>query len=372
MFKCPTINLNGGNYMEKFAVLGCGNGGKAVAAELAHNGASVSIFEAIPNEGFRKLQEEKTITLTGTMNYKTDIDLVTDDLKEAIEGRNVVMVVVPSFAHESMFKSLIPLLVDGQHVVVVPGNYSTFLFKKLMRDMNVSVDITISETASLPYACRATDYHTVDIYKKKQVLKVGTYPSTKNDEMVTVLNEVIDIFKGADNVLEVALDNLNFIVHPIPTLFNIAGIESNPKGWRHYIDGISPTVSKALAELDQERLSIGKAFGLNLTPIVDALKEYYGDNECDNVYDYVNSDQSPYKEIYGQDVFGRYVTEDLPYLVVPAKTLATIAGINTPWVDTIINVGSLIHHKDYFELGYNQTKIGLSGLSIEEIKEMIM
>ncbi|MCD6435944.1 MAG: NAD/NADP octopine/nopaline dehydrogenase family protein, partial [Clostridiales bacterium] len=340
--------------MEKFAVLGCGNGGKAVAAELAHNGASVSIFEAIPNEGFRKLEKEKSITLTGTMNFKADIDIVTENLKEAIEGRSVIMVVVPSFAHESMFKLLIPLLSDGQHVVVVPGNYSTFLLKKLMKDMNVSVDITISETASLPYACRATDYHTVDIYKKKEILKVGTYPASKNAKMLSILNEANNMFKGAENVLEVALDNLNFIVHPIPTLLNIAGIESNPSGWRHYIDGISPTISVAVGELDKERLSIGEAFGLKLTPILKALKEYYGDNDCDNVYDFVNSDQSPYKEIYGQDVFGRYVTEDLPYLVVPAKTLATIAGIDTPWVDTVISLGSLVHHKDYIKVGYNQ------------------
>ena len=103
-----------------------------------------------------------------------------------------------------------------------------------------------------------------------------------------------------------------------------------------------------------------------------SLKEYYGDNDCETVYDYVNSDQSPYKEIYGQDVFGRYVTEDLPYLIVPAKVLATIAGVNTPWIDILISLGSLVHHKDYYEFGYNEEKIGVSGLKIDEVKKLII
>lgn len=357
--------------MEKFAVLGCGNGGKAIAAELAHNGASVSIYEAIPNEGFRKLQDEKVITLTGTMNMVGNIELVTDDLKEAISGRKIILVVVPSFAHEIIFKSLVPLLEDGQHIVVIPGNYSTFLVKKLIKDMNVSVDVTISEAASLPYACRATDYRTVDIYKKKKFVRIGTYPTSENSKIISALNKGINMFREASNVLEIALDNLNFTVHPIPTLLNIAGIESNPTGWRHYIDGISPVISVALHELDEERLKIGKELGLKLTPIIDGLKEYYGDNDCETVYDYVNSDQSPYKDIYGQDVFGRYVTEDLPYLIVPAQSLATITGVETPWIDLLIKLGSLIHHKDYSEVGYNQSKLGISGLDIKGVKELI-
>lgn len=357
--------------MEKFAVLGCGNGGKAVAAELAFNGASVSIYEAIPNDGFRKLQETKELKLTGAMELSSKMDLVTDDLEEAIKGRKFIMVVVPSFAHEDIFRNLLPLLEDKQNIIVVPGNYSTFLFKTLIDEMKLSPEVTISETVSLPYACRATDFDTVEIYKKKNYLKMGTYPQTKSEFIITKLNEVLPMFRPAKNVLEVALDNPNFVVHPLPTLLNIASIENNPSGWRHYIDGISPVISSAIHELDKERIEIGKAFGLNLMTTIEALKEYYGNNDSETIYEYVNSDESPYKDIYGQNVFGRYVSEDLPYLAVPAKALANIAGIDTPWIDTVIQLGSMIHHKDYKQLGYNSSKIGIEGMTVEEIKNLI-
>ena len=200
--------------MKKFAVLGCGNGGKAVAAELASNGVDVAIYEAIPNDGFRKLQQAKKITLIGMMDLTADIAMVTDDLAQAIEGREMILVVVPSFAHESIFRQLVPLLKDGQNIVVIPGNYSTFLLKQLMKEFDNQVNVTISETVSLPYACRATDYHTVDIYKKKNYLKLGTSPAIKNQEILDSFNEALNMFRPATNVLEVALDNPNFIVHP--------------------------------------------------------------------------------------------------------------------------------------------------------------
>jgi len=357
--------------MMKFAIIGCGNGGKAVAAEVASAGHSVSVFEAMPNDDFRKLQADKTLTLKGTMDIRASLDLVTDDMQEAIEGRDVVMVVVPSFAHNPLFKQLLPLLKDGQHLVVVPGNYSTFIAKKMMEEMKITTKITLSEAASLPYACRATAFNEVEIYKKKKVLKIGTYPATANEEVVSILRTVSDMFIPAENVLEVALDNLNLIVHPLPTLLNIAGIEANPTGWRHYIDGISPVIAKNMHLLDDERIALGKAYGLNLTNIMDMLKMYYGDNEKTNVYDYVNSDESPYKDIYGQDVFGRYVTEDLPFLAVPAKQLAAKVGIETPWLDLLINLGSLVHDVDYAETGYNLELLGIENMTMKEIADYI-
>ncbi len=358
--------------MEKVAVLGCGNGGKAVAAELAYNGAQVRIYEAIPNDDFRKLQQSREIKLKGAVELKATIHMVTEDLGKAVRGSTMIVVVLPSFAHEEVFKNLIPYLEEGQHVVVIPGNYATFLMRRLMKELGVTVGVTLSETVSLPYACRATSFDTVQIYKKKLRMKLATWPVAMNGEILNRMNAILEIFIPGINVLEIAMDNPNFIVHPIPTLLNVASIEKNPKGWRHYIDGISPTVSIALHEMDQERIMIGKAFGLDLSDTLSALKTFYGDNEAESIYEYVNSDQSPYKEIFGQDVFGRYVSEDLPYLAVPAQSLARIAGVKTPWIDLIIRLGSLIHHRDYQKKGYNEAHLGIDDMSLEEIKALIL
>ncbi len=169
-------------------------------------------MKKIPNDDFRKLQASGTIKLTGTMNYESKLNLVTDDMAEAIEGRDMILVVVPAFAHEPLFKELVPLLKDGQDVVVFPGNYSTFIIHKIMREMGLNTKITVSETVSLPYACRATSFNEVEIYKKKKVMKLGTCPVASNADVVAGLAKHW-ICLSRQKCIRIALDNPNLVVH---------------------------------------------------------------------------------------------------------------------------------------------------------------
>ena len=89
------------------------------------------------------------------------------DIAEAMKGALAVFVVVPAFAHKPIFKKMISHLENGQHVVIMPGNYGCFKLRKMLNDMGVSVDISVTETASLPYACRITKYNEVRVFKRR-------------------------------------------------------------------------------------------------------------------------------------------------------------------------------------------------------------
>lgn len=356
--------------LQKFVILGSGNGGKALAGQIASKGHSVNIFEALaPTEDFLKLQNEKEIYLKGDVNCKGTLNCVTTNIEEAVSDRDIIIVVAPAFAHAPLFKLLIPHLKDGQKVIIIPGNYGTFLLKKMMSEYEINKNISISEVASLPFACRAVEYNTVMVYKQKLKLKLATCPVTQNEEILEIMNAIADIYIPGENVLEVSLDNFNAILHPLPVLLNIAGIEKNPKNFRHYIDGVSPLVSKKMEEMDEERMLIGEKYQLPLMSTLEQEKMYYGFNETQSLYDYFNSDESPYKDIYGQSVFGRYITEDLPYLLVPAKQLGEKVGLETPLLDICIKLASALHDRDYIEDGYNLDKLGIAEMSRDEIIE---
>ena len=74
--------------------------------------------------------------------------------------------------------------------------------------------------------------------------------------------------------------------------------------------------------MDDERLAIGNAFALKLMPIIDQWKMYYGHNDAKTYCEYVNSPESPYKDVVGHNVRSRYLTGDVPGLNVPALQLA--------------------------------------------------
>jgi len=68
------------------------------------------------------------------------------------------------------------------------------------------------------------------------------------------------------------MDNPNCVLHPLPVLLNVGSIERDPLQFRHYIDGITPLIASMIDRMDAERLAIGKAYGLNLVPILEQLK----------------------------------------------------------------------------------------------------
>jgi opine dehydrogenase len=280
---------------------------------------------------------------------------------------------VPSFAHPPIFKKMIPHLRDGQHVIIVPGNYGGFLLKKMMLDAGVNPEISISGTASLPYACRISQYNTVTIYKKKYQLKIAISPVEYSSTVLDIMNDVFSgyiEFSAGPNLLTIDLDNVNYSLHPLPLLLNYGHIEKNPDTFRHYIDGVTPLISDLMMKMDEERMAIGNALGLGLTSTMEQLKTYYGQNESKTYYEYVNSEQSPYKDIVGHNVRSRYITEDVPCLHVPAIELARLAGIDVPIVETCVKLSSLLHGVNYAVEGTTLEKLGLGGKSVSEIVAM--
>ncbi len=95
-------------YMEKnnikFAVLGAGHGGTAMAGHLSLLGVDVSLYNRSANR-IRAIQNSGGIEiLTSGDNIREDsppLSIVTSDIQEAIQGRDVLMVVLPATGHRS-------------------------------------------------------------------------------------------------------------------------------------------------------------------------------------------------------------------------------------------------------------------------------
>ena len=90
------------------AVLGGGNGGFAMAADLAARGHAVNLYEHPDFEnGFRAILENPVIRMSGALGEKDSrAHLATTDLRAAIAAVDLINVVVPSTAQELFFQRL--------------------------------------------------------------------------------------------------------------------------------------------------------------------------------------------------------------------------------------------------------------------------
>ena len=68
---------------------------------------------------------------------------------------------------------------------------------------------------------------------------------------------------------------------------------------------------------------------------------------------------------------GRYVTEDIPFGLVAWASLGSAAGVSTPIMDSLIEIGGAIMGKNCWRDGRNLEKMGLKDLDREKIKSFL-
>ena len=168
----------------KVTIVGAGNGGLAAAADLSLRGFSVTLFEFPGFAGsIEPIRKKGTIGLstlpsTGLSGGFARLDRITMDMGEALQGSDLILVVIPAFAHISCASSMVGHLKKGQMVVLIPGGFGgSILFSKYLEEENGPKEVLIAESSTLPYACRKLDSTSVWIRGRKETFDLAAYPS---------------------------------------------------------------------------------------------------------------------------------------------------------------------------------------------------
>ncbi len=351
-------------------VIGAGNGGMAISAYLASIGVDVNIFDLFP-EYLAGFKNTKTIYLIKDgKKIKSVLHKVTENIAEALEGSKLVMVVAPAFAHKMIAEACAPYLQDGQIIICNPGRTGGAIeFLSTVRACGCSRKILVGESSTLVYSCRKQAPDTVEVFGTKEELLLGVLPSTKTKEVTAVLNKYYPQFKPVDSCLVTSLSNIGALFHPTPMLLNIGRVESDPKGYHWYTEGISPSVAKLVKAIDKERLAIADAFHLRILSAEEWLKDSY-ETHGDTLYELIQNNGA-YKDIMApKTIQARYVTEDVPMSLVPMSELGRAIGVPTPCMDAVIQLTSTIYGKDFRKEGRNLEKMGLAGMDVKAIEDV--
>jgi len=234
---------------------------------------------------------------------------------------------------------------------------------------NNGKDLTIAETNSLPYACRKVEEGKVNIWGVKSYISIASLPAADIKSVIKILSDFFPIpLNPAKNSLEISFSNPNMIVHCPTMILNTGRIESTKGDFMFYCEGMTESVCKVMEKMDNERIKIGEKLDLNLISTFEWLKQTYH-LEGKNLYEVISN--SPVYGGHGPDAPGtlshRYITEDIPYLLVPVVSFGKLLGIQAPIIECIIRLASTINGVDYLKTGRNLETLGLSGMSLEKI-----
>ncbi len=105
---------------EKYAVIGAGCGGQAIAGYLASIGFDVTLYNR-SSIRIKPIQRRGYIDLCGVLKGRGKLSYAGTDIAKALADRDIIMVVVTANAHKAMARKMAPFLRDGQIIVLNPG-----------------------------------------------------------------------------------------------------------------------------------------------------------------------------------------------------------------------------------------------------------
>jgi opine dehydrogenase len=357
----------------RYAVVGAGNGGKAMAAHLALLGFSVALY----NRTLGNIEAIKTrggIELTGYEDVPHgfgELALATSDIGEALEPADVIMVVVPATAHADIARSAGPHLRDGQIVILHPGRTGGALeFTHVLEQCGCEADVTVAEAETLLYAARSEGPAQARVFRIKDAVPVAALPATRTPRVLEVLSDAFPGFIDGKNVLQTSLNNMGAIFHPTLTLLNAARIESTGGEFQFYIDGVTPSVARVLEALDRERVTVAASLGIRAQTGMEWLRRAY-EAVGENLHEAIHN-QPGYRGIRAPATLNhRYITEDVPMSLVPIAALGQRYGVQVRGMDSIIRLACIVHRTDYWRRGRTLDRLGIEQLSVEEITRYV-
>jgi len=340
-------------------ICGGGNGACACAALQLKKGHQVSLFTAVPGEAEQiRTRLTKNGGLDATVRGERLEGLqvnVTDD-PAVLSSAAVIFVIVPAFAHSTILEQISQHMQKDALVVIMPARGLLELdLEKYIPDANVIACQT------LPWACRLNAEGThVEIKGAKNGMQAATRPKDLSDVWFGIAEELIEMpFTRVKNMLTLTLSNIGQIFHP-GIMYGLFRDDPN----RTYAEEECPLFYQGV---DQRSADTLEAVSREIHAIANELKKSNPDIELDKIetptqwllrsYAGQIEDESSLKTMlntnkayrgikapmvklengrYKPNFQARYITEDLPFSLLPTKYLGLQAGVDTPAIDQLI------------------------------------
>ncbi len=358
---------------KKFAVIGAGHGGKAMAAHLALMGFTVNLYNRTPEhvEVIKKRGGIELESPQGGPHGFGELALVTSKIAEAIKQVEVTMVVLPSSAHADVAKAMAPHLKGGQIVVLHPGRTCGALeFAKVIRENGCKADVIVAEAETFIYASRSDGPAQARIFRIKEAVPLAALPATRTRQVLEAICEAYPQFIDGVDVLNTGLNNMGAIFHPALTLLNMGWIEATHGDYQFYIDGVTPSVARMLEVLDRERVTVASALGLRARTALEWLKMAYG-TIGENLHDAIHNQPGYFGIKAPSTLYHRYLFEDVPMSLVPIASLGKRYGVSVRGMESMIQIASIIHRTDYWRRGRTVEKLGLEQWDVSELTRFV-
>lgn len=347
--------------------MGAGSVGVAASAELSRQGYRVALYG-------RSLQTISPLAKIGGVEIEGNLGedfiklpLITNDLPLAIRDSELILLAIPASSHRDLITSVLPYLQPGHIILLTTGSAGSLELGRILRQAGFNLnDILLGECVVAPLSARMVSDVRVRIRltasNGPKRLRTSAFPGRNTEHLIEKLGPMFH-WIPKPNVLEVGLNNPNFLIHPAPVLLNYAAIERSEGHFSIMNEGMTEGVLRFLDAVDTEKMALQTALGLDVISIDDFYREtgvgpqtYREKGEPFSLHD---------------RIWDRYITEDVPYGIVMFSSLGQMLGVPTPMCNSIIDILSVVKQINFRVEGRTVDRLGIAGLNQKQVLDYL-
>jgi opine dehydrogenase len=342
-------------------VLGSETQALAVAGVAARAGHDVALAKLTKTDALAPIARHGGLQVAGLLrNGFAAIDVVVDARHYADEAD--VIVVATRLREHPAVRSYLSESGARAGVILVPGGVGgSFAFGGLPTAF-------VAELPGFPLLADYDGEHTLTVRAVKRGLPVSVLPGGAGTKASSVLRDLgLDVSLTA-SVLETSLANTNVLIHPPLVLINWSRVETGSP-FNFYREGLTSAGASLIDRVDAERQTVATAYGIAAVPLSQLLLRFYADQGMygSNVAELLGT-FPPFASTSGPNSpTHRYLTDDVPFGLVPLAALAGAAGIGVPTIDALIKVLCVLCDVDFRASGRSLKEMGLDGLDAAHI-----
>ena len=335
-----------------------------MAALLASKHMDVCIWGPTAS-GIEALLEGKPILCDGVLAgaFRVSANL---DIAATVKDAGAIIVAVPGNGHRVVMDLLAPHVREGQ--VVAISSHMSLSALYLSRRLSVrGLVCPISAWATTATTSKRTGAGKVHLTTVRRHIVASTVRQDDwayaTDRLTTLFG---DVFVQAPDVMAVTLTNVNPEVHLAVALCNLTRMEYGEK-WGTY-RGISGAVGRLIEALDRERLSLAARFGLDVHTVQEHLHESFGlptgsvaEMAAEQHVRRKGASPGP------ATLEHRYVTEDVPFGIVPIVKFGRIAGVDVSLHESGLGLIDALYGRSFAAENDILPRLEIDGLSGERL-----
>lgn len=287
---------------------------------------------------------------------------------ELVAGSDVLVFALPGYGHKFAFDAIAPHIRQDQAVVISShASFGALYLSRELAQRGVVVPIIAWGTTVVAGRRQGQTDVTVGTIRKK--VDLATVPHARSAEGMALCEKLFgDRFVDRGSLMAIAVSNLNPQNHMGIALCNLTRMERG-ETWSQG-QNVTPKVGRLLEELDQERLAIAAALGLDVRTIFQHFHLSFHvpvasiSEMNQQMHAAGNGGQGP------TSAESRYVLEDVPFGLVATAKLGRLSGRPAELHESGIRIFSALYGRDFIAENDLLSALDIDVMSLDELTRL--